>query len=536
MARKSQTASDLDGSTELWGSPSRDGQRVPSEALEPTQDADERRWRAQTVVAPIEQLVRSLAHAQIGDDDYDVRRLSHRAIDLAVRSMGFAQETTDDEVVEDLAAMARAMRPDAAPDAWRDVAGKVFRGLLNEQHEYDKFRFVGIGGDSIRRPFSFRILELREAGTGYAVEASSEAINVYLSALAEVDPSDADFAFQTLLSRQLEDGRLEQAAATAAIAGRASIASAALITDAIESAKREVDSERWAAEVEPELARAASRVRARIAEDDRLVEKVRDLTEHEELEVRHAAGRVGDIVREARQVHLALERRLVAARPLFLEALRHQKLARRPRLRLLSLDAGLFRPTLALPRPAALEVTDRFAEEALGFIVPRIMRLDHMIDTFLMPMAAREARPIEAEPINDGDQAPDPQRFSPESMRSAGGVLATSRVVPRRLSSMLSEARDAAEPDVTVLVRLASLFAFAPERSDDADEEETRPGDLVDDLSALDDGARLDDLEYAGADLLVGSSSAIADVVAANQEDCTVPEGPIPINRARLRR
>jgi hypothetical protein len=505
--------------------------RLPSEVLEPGRESDERRWRAQTVIAPIEQLTRALVHAQIEDEDYDVRRLSHRAIDLAVRSMGFAHETTDDEIVEDLAAMARAMRPDAAPDEWRDVAGKVFRGLLNEQHEYDKFRFVGIGSDGARRPFSFRILELREAAAGYVVEASSEAINVYLSALAEVDPSDADFAFQTLLSKQLEDGRLENAAATAAVAGRASIASAALITDAIESAKREVDSEHWAADIEPELGRAAARVRARIDEDDRLTEKVRDLTEHEDEETRRAAGRVGDIVREARQVHLALERRLVAARPLFLEAQRHQKLARRPRLRLLSLDSGLFRPVLTLPRPVAAQVTDRFAEEALGFRVPRIVRLDHLIDTLLAPAATREGRPTEAEDLAEDDTTPDPQRFRPESLTVAHSVLAQARAAPTRLSVLLEKARASGDDDVVILVRLASLYSFAAEGTDETEEDDARPSDLVDDLAGIDDGARLEDPQYAGADLLVGSIAAIVQVL--NPPDPEPHDQPIPIDRAR---
>ena len=491
---------------------------------------DERRWRAQTITSPIEQLVRALKIAQIDEETYDVRRLSHRAIDLAVRSMGFAQETSDDEVVEDLAAMARAMQPEAGEDDWREVAGKVFRGLLNEQHDYDKFRFTSIGSDGVRRPFSFRILELREASGGYVVEASSEAINVYLSALAEIDPTDADFAFQTLLSRQLEDGRLETEASTAAIAGRASIASAALITDAIESAKRDVDSERWADEVEPELAKAAARVRARIEEDDRLTEKVRDLTEHDDAEVRRAAGRVGEIVREARQVHLALERRLVNARPLFVEAQRQQKLARRPRLRLLSLDSGLFRPTLALRRSDALAVTDRFAEDALGFRVPRLARLDTLIDTLLTPLTAREPRVVEAEVIEE-DLLPDPQQFSVESRALALSILATAHLSPRRLSELMDEARRAGDIDAVILVRLASLYAFAPEPSDDPDEADSQASSLVDDLAALDDGARLEDHEYAGADLLVGTVHAIEDLTTREPE--LVAQEPIPIDRAR---
>jgi hypothetical protein len=496
---------------------------VERDALEEAGASDERRWRAQTVVAPIEQLARSLAHAQIDEDQYDVRRLAHRAIDLAVRSMGFAQETTDDEVIEDLAAMARAMQPEAGSDAWRDVAARIFRGLLNEQHEYEKFQFTAIPADGIRRPFSFRLLELREHGEGYIVEASDEAINVFLSALNAVEPSDAEYAFQTLLARQLEDGRLEHAANTAAIA------------DAIESARRDVDSERWAGEVEPILRDTADRVRGRIEADDRLLEKVHDLTESEDADTRRLSGQVGETVRGARQVHLALERRLVTARPAFLEAQRLQRLAPRRRLRVESIDRDLFRPTLGLPRAASIGVTDRFAEEALGVVVPRLLRLDTMVDLLLRPPLEREPRPSDVEVLDEDDDWTDPQLFSEEVLAAARAILGVARTTPRRLSELLAAARASGDDDVVIVVRLSALFAYAPERSDDPDEEDSRPNDIVEDLAALDDGARLDDPEYAGADLLVGATAAIAAIAAPPPAE-PAPPAPIPIERARSRR
>lgn len=496
--------------------------------------SDERRWRAQAVISPIEQIVHALASVQIREEDYDARRLAHHVVDLAVRSMGFAQETTTDEVLDELAAMARAMRPDAPSDEWRDIAARVFGGLQNVSHDYDKFRFTGIAADGVRREFSFRLIELREHGDDAVVEATSEAINLFVSAL-DIEPSNAERAYQALLARQLEEGHLEQAIRTAQIAGRASIASAALINDAIERAQRDVDPDVWVSVIEPELNESQGRVRSRIADDDLIYEKARDLTDADDPKVRAEAGAVGEIVREQRRIHVALERRLVVARPAFLDAQRSQRLAVRRRLRLLSVDTGLFRSVIELAKPDALAVTDVFADQALGVVMPHLMRLDTLIDALLEPVVARERRSVDLEVVGDVDERCDPQRFAPVSLAAAAAVLATAREAPLRLSELLTRARSAGDPDVIVLVRLASLFAFAPERSDDPDEDETRPDDLVAGLAALHDGAILRDDGYAGADLLVGSAEAIEALPAPAKPERKALE-PISLAVFRSRR
>ncbi len=131
------------------------------DATEITLPGELRRWRAQAIVAPIEQLVRSLAHTQIDEDRLDVRRLCQHAIDVVVSSQGFAHQTTEADLIEALDVLAREMTPDADAAETRDVAERVYRGLLNEQHDCVKSSFTAIGKDAVRRPFSFRLLFLR---------------------------------------------------------------------------------------------------------------------------------------------------------------------------------------------------------------------------------------------------------------------------------------------------------------------------------------------------------------------------------------
>src|SRR6185437_4082664 len=107
-------------------------------------------------------------------------------------------------------------------------------------------------------------------------------------------------------------------------------------------------------------------------------------------EVRAASGQIVDLLRHAKRVHLDLERRLVGARQVFLAAQIRQRLARRRRLRLLSVGSELFSPLLGLPAAQAEQVTTAFADAALGVTVPRLVRFDSVIDMLWAPPRQRE--------------------------------------------------------------------------------------------------------------------------------------------------
>lgn len=498
---------------------------------------EERRWRAQAIIAPIEQLVRAMANVPIPSDRFDIRRLSQHAIDVVVSSMGFAKETSQDDLIEALASLAREMTPDADPEEARDVAGRVYRGLLNEQHDYGKFEFTAIGPDAVRRPFTFRLLLLRQ-GDDLEVVASDEAINVFLSAL-DLDPSDAEDAYAAVLERQLEDGRFEAAERSAINAGRASAALAAQIAETLDSVRRDVRSIDWVNDARPRLTEATAHVSRRIVEDDKLLTKARRGTDDEDTEVRAASGRIADVVRAGKGLHLALERRLVGAHDAFLDAQRTQQLARRTRLRLLSTQHELLEPVLALTRDEARRVTDAFAEGALGLRLPRQLRLADAIEALLAGGRVVEPRDVPLEDPGDPDAlGPDPQTYPPEVLLAARSVLSTCLVTPRRLTDLFADARTQPDPDqVTELVWLTALWSFAPEDIA-GDEAEAAVDTLAGGLESVDDGTMLDDPDFSGADLLVSTRAAmeaLTSLPTALPASASTDEAIIDLDVARQR-
>jgi hypothetical protein len=494
----------------IWDVPAPVRPATPLRLPRASANAEELRWRGQAVTAPIERLVRAAANTVHDEDRYDLRRLAHRAIDLAVASMGFARELTDDELLEALAAFASRMAPEVSADEHRAVAAFVRKTLLNEQGDFAKFAFTGFDEEGGRHPFAFHLLTLRDAGEDTVVRASPEAINVFLRAL-DLDVTDAEAAVGVMLERQLADGRFEAAETSAVAASRASVAYAATLGNLLEDTRRDVTALDWRGSVRDEIETARRHVASRILEDDRLTEHVREGIEAPEEHVRGSAGRIAGILRECKEIHLDLEGRLVGANQAFLDAQREQQLARRTRLRLLSIERELLGPVLALPRAAATEITTLFAEEVLGLVAPRRIPLATFIEDLLEPARITSGREPEPEEPEVDEELADPQRYDDAALAAAARIFEGARVAPRRLSALVRDAA-AVDPEIALetveLVWLVGLFAFAPEATDDdADPGITRV--LTDGLAALDDGTELDDSGFAGADLLVGATLAI---------------------------
>jgi len=482
-----------------------------------TADATARgRWRALVLTDPVAKLVRNAAHAGIDDDTYDLRQLALAAVDLAVASMGFAREATLDEVVDTLAGIASRMQPTQEHAAeWRDVAQMVVKGLLNDAHEQRRFSYtfadltdpVAVRWDT----YSFRLLSLRDTEYAPVLVASDQAVMLYLDGL-DVDIEDAEAALAHVLQRQLDDHRFDAAVRTAAQAERTSVGMSAMLTDLLDATSRDVRSHDWLVDVPERLHRARRHVEGRIGEDDHFLEHVQSgLDADASSDVRAASGQIVDLLRHAKQVHLDLERRLVGAREVFLDAQVRQRLARRRRrLRLLSLGEELFTPTLALPAEQATAVVEAFGDRALGVTVPRLVRFDGLVDALWAPPRVRETPEATPEDAGDDDGVEDVQRYPEVVLRAARDVLAVTRTAPVRLSELLDAAAavdpagvDGAVDDVVELVLLASLWAFAPDIAD-VDEEATGEVDLLaSGLTAVDDGTRLSHSGIHGADLLV---------------------------------
>ncbi|WP_103380124.1 hypothetical protein [Pseudonocardia dioxanivorans] len=453
--------------------------------VSPAADASARdRWRALALTDPVSRLVRNAAHAGIDDDEYDLRLLALAAVDIVVGSMGFAREATLDDVVDELAGLAARMAPHR-PDQARDVAQTVVRGLLNDAHEQRRFtyRFADLGapGEPARwEAYSFRLLSLREAEYGPVLVASDQAVTLFLHGL-DVDLEDADRALAHVLQRQLDDRRFDAAARTAAQAERTSVGMSAMLAELLDATRRDVGSHDWEREVPERLLRARRHVESRIAEDDRLLEHVQGgLDAETSPQVRAVSGRIVDLLGRARQVHLDLERRLVGAREVFLSAQVRQRLARRRRLRMLALREELLLPVLELPRAEAALVASAFADRALGVSVPRLVRFDDLVDALWAPPRAREAAEPEIELVPDVDVSDDVQRYPEQVVAAARGVLGAAADGEVRLSELLAAVPDGPDAaEVTELVLLSALWAFAPDVAAEAEGEVAAEVDVL---------------------------------------------------------
>jgi hypothetical protein len=120
-----------------------------------------------------------------------------------------------------------------------------------------------------------------------------------------------------------------------------------------------------------------------------------------------------------------------------------------------------------------------------------------------------EQRVMEELPEPDLVPAVAPDVFSEEQWGLSDSLLQLDDM-PRRLSGLLAEARRA-DPDLPRLVALRVLYALSPEIGVAIRQHDPRI------LLAVDDGMELDDSEFGGMDLLVGT--ALIEDLSLIQED-----------------
>jgi hypothetical protein len=223
------------------------------------------------------------------------------------------------------------------------------------------------------------------------------------------------------------------------------------------------------------------------------------------------AAELVDIVKDCIRRHTQLQSRLLEAGPLFRAEQDRQAFAAPSAHAGLDLYGQLLAPVLPLPVEQAGRVTDAYFARGTGLRTPAAVRLADLTGLLLTPPVEREHLGA-AMPEPDLIATPDDSRFSEEQLAAAMELLDLPADAPRRLSGLLAEARRR-DPDLPYLLALLAVHAASPAVGTAYRQGEQQL------LFAVDDGQELDDPEFGGADLIVGTARLDAAGMAADRKE-----------------
>jgi hypothetical protein len=269
----------------------------------------------------------------------------------------------------------------------------------------------------------------------------------------------------------------------------------------LDATRRDVRAVDWAEEMPELLDSALSHIEARFRAENailRNITKARD--EAEDVDHKRRAAELVDIVGDCISRHTRLQSRLQAAGAIFRAEQDRQQFSGPPRRATLDLFGQLLVPSLELPIADAVAPAESFFHAAAGLNVPALPALPSLVSLLLRPAPERDKLVGEV-PEPELVPAETADYYSDEQWRRADELLDLPDV-PRRLSGLLAEAREI-DPRLGRLVALRALHSYSPEVGAAVRQGDDRT------LLAVDDGTALDDEEFGGADLLVGTARIV---------------------------
>ncbi|SEL94620.1 hypothetical protein [Streptacidiphilus jiangxiensis] len=477
-----------------------------------------RRLRALACTAPLHDLDNRKANLAGEYAVYGMAEIALSAIDLVTLHMDFDTGADRDQV---LARMLPRVAVQAPEREWREherVAKWVLESLINVGSVDRGFRAVygtfASDGSYIRRDYDFKLIEeVPGPDGGVYLRTTDEAVNVLVGAL-DTDVTSAQIAAEVKLEVLIRRGRLADAQLAAEQARYRTVQYSELLRRALEATRRNVRAVDWMETVPDLIAEALEHIADRYRHENAILTNIRKARdEAEEPEHKRRAAELVDIVKDCIRRHTQLQTRLLEAGPLFRAEQDRQAFAAPSSRSGLDLYGQLLAPALPLPLEQASTVTTAFFRKAIGLRTPNAVRLADLIDVLLTPPVEREHLGAEL-PEPDLISTPDDSRFSDEQLEAALGLLDLPADAPRRLSGLLAEARRT-DPDLPYLVALLAVHAASPGVGTAYRQGEERL------LFAVDDGTRLDDAEFGGADLIVGSALLDAVGMAADRTEAS---------------
>jgi hypothetical protein len=480
-----------------------------------------RRLRALACTAPLHDLDSRKANLAGEYAVYGMAEVALAAIDLVTLQMDFDTGADRDQVLARLHPRVAAQAPDRP---WREherVARWVLESLINVGSVDRGFRAVygtfTPGGEYVRRDYDFKLIEeVPGADGGVYLRTTDEAVNVLVGAL-DTDVTSAQIAAEVKLEVLIRRGRLADAQLAAEQARYRTVQFAETLRRALEATRRNVRAVDWMQTVPDLIAEALEHISDRYRHENAILTNIRRARDEAEpntaegAEHKRRAAELVDIVKDCIRRHTQLQTRLLEAGPLFRAEQDRQAFAAPAARSGLDLYGQLLAPLLRLPVEQAGQVTDAFFGNGIGLRTRAAVRLGDLVEVLLTPPVEREHLGVELlEP--DLVDTPDDSRFSEAQLDAAQELLDLPPDAPRRLSGLLAEARRH-DTELPYLVALLAVHAASPAVGTAYRQGEERL------LFAVDDGTRLDDLEFGGADLIVGSALLDAAGMAADRAD-----------------
>jgi hypothetical protein len=473
-------------------------------AVAPRDEGLARRLKALACTAPLHDLdVRKVRLDWCDASVYQMAEISLQVIDQVTVAMDFDRGADHDDVVKRLIPFVAAQVPDRDHAEHARVVQWVLDNLINVGSADRGFRALygtfGAAGAYERRVFDFRLLieHVSPEGEIY-LRASDEAINVLVGAL-DTDVESAQIAAEVKLDNLIKRGRLSDAQLAAQQARYRTVQYAETLRRKLEATRRDVRAVDWEHEVPDLIDEALTHIEERYRyENAILINIARTRDEAEDPGHKRRAAELVEIVSDCIRRHTRLQARLQDAGGTFRTEQDRQQFSGQAQRAAVDLFGHLLVPALSLPIASAAGPTGVFFRAVAGLKLPRLPRLAHLVALLLTP-PQEQLHLLDEVPEPDLAPAPDPDVFSEDLWRQADALLELDEM-PRRLSGLLVEARTL-DRDLPLLVALRVLYALSPEIG-----VAVRQGDAQI-LLAVDDGMALEDLEFGGADLLVGMAA-----------------------------
>ncbi|GGO50807.1 hypothetical protein [Streptomyces lasiicapitis] len=481
-----------------------------------------RRLRALACTAPLHDLDTRKANLAGEYSVYAMAEVALSAIDLVTLNMDFDTGADHEQIVARLLPRVAAQAPRRPTAEHERVARWVLENLINVGSVDRGFRAVygtfGADGTYVRRDYDFKLIEeVPGYGGGVYLRTTDEAVNVLVGAL-DTDVTSAQIAAEVKLEVLINRGRLADAQLAAEQARYRTVQYSETLRKALDATRRNVRAVDWLQAVPDMIAEALDHVADRYRHENAILTNIRKVRDESEAVSDSAAGEhkrraaeLVDIVKDCIRRHTQLQSRLLEAGPLFRAEQDRQAFATPTARAGLDLYGQLIAPVLPLPAEQAIRVTDAFFARGTGLRTPVSVRVGDLVDILLTPPQEREHLGAEM-PEPDLIATPDDSRFSEEQLASAMELLALPSDAPRRLSGLLADARRR-DPELPYLVALLAVHAASPPVGTAYRQGEQQL------LFAVDDGTELDDPEFGGADLIVGTALLDAAGMAADRTE-----------------